>query len=81
MFDNLHQPGVAFLTGDGEERAGLATAMHDAWIRFARTGDAGWPAYALDRRATQVFDGLEQPVVDDPAGHERTIWNGITLRA
>jgi para-nitrobenzyl esterase len=81
VFDNLDQPGVAFLTGDGEERAGLATAMHEAWIRFARTGNAGWPAYDLDRRATQVFDGIDQPVVDDPAGDERAVWDGITLRS
>lgn len=79
VFDNLDQPGVGFLTGDGEERAGLATVMHEAWIRFACTGNAGWPAYDLDRRTTQTFDGADHPVVDDPAGDERAIWEGITL--
>ena len=81
VFDNLDQPGVSFLTGAGEERAGLAAAMHEAWIRFARTGNAGWPAYALTRRATQVFDGIDQLVVDDPAGDERAVWDGITLHS
>ena len=79
VFDNLDQPGVGFLTGDGPERAALATTMHEAWIRFARTGNAGWAAYDLDRRATQTFDGLDHPVVDDPAGDERAVWEGVTL--
>jgi para-nitrobenzyl esterase len=79
VFDNLDQPGVAFLTGDGDERAALATVMHEAWIRFARTGNAGWPSYDLDRRATQAFDGADHPVVDDPAGDERAIWEAVTL--
>ena len=67
VFDNLDQPGVGFLTGNGTERAGLAATMHEAWIRFARTGNAGWPAYDLDRRATQAFDAAGNPVLDDPA--------------
>ena len=37
-----------------------------AWIAFARTGDPGWPAYDLDRRATQRFDTTVE-TVDDPA--------------
>ena len=79
VFDNLDQPGVEFLTGTGDERAALATTMHEAWIRFARTGNAGWPAYDLDQRATQTFDGFDHPVVGDPAGDERAIWEGVTL--
>ena len=77
VFDNLDQPGVRFLTGDGAERASARDAMHEAWIRFARTGNPGWPAYDLDRRATQRFDGGDHPVVDDPGGDERAAWDGI----
>jgi para-nitrobenzyl esterase len=80
VFDNLDQPGAGFFTGDGDERAAIATTMHEAWIRFARTGNAGWPAYDVDRRATKVFDGVDYPVVDDPAGDERALWDGVTLR-
>ncbi len=77
VFDNLDQPGAGILTGNGEERAGLATVMHQAWIRFARTGSADWPAYELVERATKIFDGVDHPVVEDPAGDERAIWEGI----
>jgi carboxylesterase type B len=81
VFDNLDRPGASFFTGDGPERAALATAMHQAWIRFARTGDPGWPAYDTTRRPTQVYDGGSNPVVDDPDGTERTVWDGVTLFA
>jgi para-nitrobenzyl esterase len=79
VFDNLDQPGAAFFTGDGPERGALATAMHEAWIAFARTGDPGWAAYDLDRRATRIFDAADNPVVDDPMGDERSLWEGIPL--
>jgi len=80
VFDNLHQPGAQFFTGDGPERAALATTMHEAWIRFARTGNAGWSKYDLDHRATQIFDAVDHPVIDDPAGDERAIWEGFSYR-
>ena len=50
--------------------------MHAAWIAFARTGDPGWPAYDLDRRATQRFDTTIE-ILDDPMGDERDLWAGV----
>jgi carboxylesterase type B len=54
----------------------LAATMHAAWIRFATTGDPGWPAYDLGRRATMRFDTTSE-VVDDPRPWERALWEGI----
>jgi len=54
----------------------LATAMHDAWASFARSGDPGWPRYDVDRRATMRFDTASE-VVDDPRAVERALWSGI----
>ena len=34
----------------------LARTMHAAWVAFATSGDPGWPAYDLSRRATMRFD-------------------------
>jgi carboxylesterase type B len=76
MWDALSTPGLSQLTGDGPERQALADQMHADWIAFARTGDPGWPAYDLERRATQIFD-TECAVVDDPDGAERALWDGI----
>jgi carboxylesterase type B len=54
----------------------LARAMHSAWIAFASTGDPGWPAYDLARRATMRFDTVSQ-LVDDPRSWERALWQGV----
>ena len=58
-----------------EPPAGLASAMHAAWVRFARTGDPGWPAYDLDDRQTMVFDTTSR-LVPDAAAPERQAWKG-----
>ena len=55
--------------------ADLAATMHAAWVRFARTGDPGWPAYDLDSRQTMVFDATSA-VVPDAAAPERQAWKG-----
>jgi para-nitrobenzyl esterase len=60
----------------GNERpAALAATMHAAWVRFARTGDPGWPAYDLASRKTMVFD-TASAVVPDAAAPERQAWKG-----
>ena len=76
MWDAIDKPGLSMLTGDGPERQAIADAMHAAWIAFARTGDPGWPAYDLDRRATQRFDTTVE-MLDDPEGARRALWAGI----
>jgi para-nitrobenzyl esterase len=73
VFDNLHQPGAESFTGSGPERAGIADAMHRAWIAFARTGDPGWPAYEPTRRATMRFDA-DIAILDDPDAAQRRAW-------
>ena len=55
--------------------AALATAMHAAWVGFAKTGDPGWPAYDLDSRKTMIFDTASE-VVPDAAAPERQAWKG-----
>jgi para-nitrobenzyl esterase len=50
VFDQLHLPalhGPRALLGEDEAPRELAVRMHGAWIRFATTGDPGWPAYPL----------------------------------
>lgn len=54
----------------------LADTMHAAWVRFATTGDCGWPKYDLSRRATMRFDVTPQ-VLDDPRAAERKLWEGV----
>lgn len=52
----------------------IATAMHAAWVAFAKSGDPGWAAYNTDTRTTRRFatDGPE--TVDDPRGDDHRAW-------
>ncbi len=80
VFDALDRPGVAFLTGDGPERRGLADAMTSAWLAYASSGDPGWPAYdPAGSRAMQRFDSPCE-VLTDPARPVRQAWHGIVRR-
>jgi carboxylesterase type B len=77
VFDTVSADAPLFgpLLGNDPPQS-LADTMHAAWVAFARTGDPGWPAYDLERRATMRFDTTCE-VVDDPRAWERELWHGI----
>jgi para-nitrobenzyl esterase len=54
----------------------LSEAMMSAFLRFARTGDPGWPAYTLPARRTMIF-GQSPHVVSDPRRAERELFARI----
>jgi para-nitrobenzyl esterase len=66
-------PGGAELIAGAPQ--GLATAMHKAWVDFARTGDPGWPPYGPGDRTTMIF-GEESALANDPHSRERRAWAG-----
>lgn len=77
VFDNADRPelkGSAALLGPDEPPTDLATRMHAAWVRFARTGDPGWDRYDTARRATMRID-TRWIQVDDPRSQERQAWS------
>ena len=53
-WDCLGADGVAASAGPNPPQE-LATEMHAAWVRFIRTGEAGWPAW--DGHNARVFGG------------------------
>lgn len=61
------------LFGPGSPPPDLAPRMHAAWIRFARTGDPGWPPYDTRRRITTVI-GRHWTVHEDLRGEVRRAW-------
>ena len=75
VFDTLDAEGDPALLGPAPP-AGLAAAMHQAWIHFARTGNPGWPAYEPATRATMIFDRACE-VAHDPRPEQRMTWEGI----
>ncbi|MCU0311927.1 MAG: carboxylesterase/lipase family protein [Acidimicrobiales bacterium] len=84
VFDTLHR-GVAqlFLGGPATpEVQGLAAAMQDAWIAFARHGRPAspalpaWPAFAADERRVMRLD-VRPEVLVDPGRTELDCWDGL----
>ena len=74
-FDTLDTEGAEWLTGP-QPPAQLAETMHGAWVRFATTGDPGWPQYDLTERPTMRFDTISE-VVNNPRASEREVWDGV----
>jgi para-nitrobenzyl esterase len=72
-FHNLHRPGVETFTGDAAEREHVADAFAGALLRFASTGDPGWPAFDAIRRPTRRLD-LDGDVLDDPEAELLALW-------
>ena len=72
VFDALRSPDAAAMAGpDAPQR--LADDMHAAWVRFAATGDPGWPAWD-GTRPVKVWDGGADAVVLAPREDERSRW-------
>lgn len=60
----------------------MAATMHAAWVAFIR-GEVPqaaalppWPRYDLHSRSTMILD-TQSRVVDDPAGAELKLWDGL----
>jgi para-nitrobenzyl esterase len=54
----------------------LATEMHGAWVRFATSGDPGWPGYEPGARTVHRF-GLPSIDLFDPYAQRRALWDGV----
>ena len=67
--------GLAFGTtaGASRARAAMSATVMDAFTRFARTGNPGWPAYDLASRQTMIFDRNSR-VESDPRRWERELF-------
>ena len=67
---------LVFGTGADPDSRGVGEAMTGAFLRFARTGDPGWPAYRLPERTTMIF--AREPRLDsDPRRGERELFAPI----
>ena len=84
VFNNFESwTGSPMLAGaDPAQTAGLAQAMHGAWIAFARSGRPdhprlpAWPPYTRDHRMTMRFDSTIGPVSDLAGFDWRKPWPG-----
>uniref|UniRef100_UPI002A7F0BE9 carboxylesterase family protein n=1 Tax=Streptomyces sp. CRN 30 TaxID=3075613 RepID=UPI002A7F0BE9 len=81
VFDTGETPASVSLAGEGAPRA-LADVMHAAWVRFATTGDPGWPSWDATR-PVRVFDDPATggpPVVHGPYDRELALWEADAHR-
>lgn len=72
VFGSCRHEFIGLLSGTGEEAEALSSAMRQAWVSFAATGDpssgpvGGWPVYEAGRRATKrlgaTIETLEAPM-------------------
>jgi para-nitrobenzyl esterase len=80
VFDNA--PLVPEMVGAGAAAQRVASAMSDALLAFARSGNPNtkdlpsWPPYDLARRTTMVFDDPPR-IVNDPRGDERRMFEKV----
>jgi para-nitrobenzyl esterase len=67
--------GLSFGTVPNPTPAQIAMSdtMMDTFVRFARTGNPGWPSYELKSRQTMVFDSASR-VVSNPRQWERELF-------
>lgn len=70
--------GLSFGTVPNPTAAQRAMSLHmmDKFIRFARTGNPGWPPYSLDKRETMIFDN-ESRLENNPRSWERELFSRI----
>jgi para-nitrobenzyl esterase len=72
VFDTLAASGSEGLAGPNPSQA-VATAIHQAWVSFATTGDPGWARYDATR-PVMVFEDPAPHLELDPRGDERAAW-------
>ncbi|MFF4479057.1 carboxylesterase/lipase family protein [Streptomyces sp. NPDC001520] len=76
VFDRTDLPplhGPEAILGPAEPPAGLASRVHATWIRFARTGDPGWPPYeSVCRTTMRIAEAWTR--VADPGALIRRAW-------
>jgi para-nitrobenzyl esterase len=64
---------TAFGADVADEAGYLSQVMRADWLRFATTGEPGWPSYAPPQRYTRVYDAVAT-VQPYPEEASRQIW-------
>ncbi|MFD0411797.1 carboxylesterase/lipase family protein [Kitasatospora sp. NPDC127116] len=81
-FGSLDSPLARQSLGDRPppEAVRVSAELRRAWVRFATTGDPGWPAFEPDGQLTRVLDARSRTVrYPEQATHR--IWAGHPLTA
>ncbi|MET8540620.1 carboxylesterase family protein [Kitasatospora sp. NPDC004799] len=81
-FGSLDSPTARHFLGDRPpaEVVRVSAELRRAWVRFATTGDPGWPAFDPDEQLTRALDARSE-TVRYPEQAARRIWAGHPLTA
>lgn len=76
-FGTLDSPTGRQVCGDRPtpETVAVSQQLRQAWVRFATTGDPGWPAYGPGQQLTRVLDTGSR-TAPYPEQASRRIWEG-----
>ncbi|WP_439681006.1 carboxylesterase/lipase family protein [Embleya sp. MST-111070] len=74
-FGTLDSPTGRYFFGDrpAPRIRAVSRELQQAWVRFATTGDPGWPAHEPDRRLTRLMD-VESTTAPYPEATSQRIW-------
>ncbi|HLU74825.1 MAG TPA: carboxylesterase family protein [Nonomuraea sp.] len=75
VFGTVDGEMARMVAGGSPDLERMSERFRAAWVRFAATGDPGWPRYEPESATTHVFD-LEPADVDDPQAVSRKLWAG-----
>jgi para-nitrobenzyl esterase len=75
VFDTVTRAEVRPRLGAAPSQA-VADRVHRVWVDFITGGEPGWTPYDTVSRTTGLLTEEISPV-DDPAGDERALWEGI----
>jgi para-nitrobenzyl esterase len=81
VLGTFDHPTVSAFTGFDrapEAVTSLSDEMAASWVRFATSGDPGWPRFEARHRTTRIFGGSAF-TIDDPSGPEREAWDPLRL--
>lgn len=75
VFDTSERADARRRIGATPSKA-VANTAHGAWVSFITNGTPGWAPYTTGTRTTALLaDTVTE--VDDPAGDERRLWDGV----
>jgi para-nitrobenzyl esterase len=83
VFGTYNEKMAGAFFGSGPRAAALSTAMMEAWIAFARTGDpsnamiGAWPRYDAATRATMMLGAGDPHVANAPEDFRRKAWDAV----
>ncbi|HEY2068309.1 MAG TPA: carboxylesterase/lipase family protein [Rhizomicrobium sp.] len=77
VFGSYGVKPASALFGKGPAADALSTAMMDAWVAFAHTGNPGWQTYDPQSRQMMIFGDGDPYITSTPSEERRQAWDAV----